>query len=123
MMRTFKYPLLPNAHQERVLDSWRMMCAQLYNACLEQRSLYIKWLSTLYDPKRLERDENWQEIPKRDDHGEIVWERDENDEIVVDYKGDPVFVPKHKPNPAAYFGQSAQLTTIRQEDRNNANKL
>ena len=37
MIRTFKYPLLPNASQARTLTSWLISCQQLYNACLEQR--------------------------------------------------------------------------------------
>ena len=37
MIRTFKYPLLPNASQTRILTSWLGSCQQLYNACLEQR--------------------------------------------------------------------------------------
>lgn len=37
MIRTFKYPLLPNSRQERVLSGWLELNRQLYNAGLEQR--------------------------------------------------------------------------------------
>jgi putative transposase len=37
MHRTFKYRLHPNRHQESVLEDWRVQCAQLHNAALEQR--------------------------------------------------------------------------------------
>jgi putative transposase len=40
VLRTFKYPLLPNISQECTLDDWRQQCCTLYNAALEQR---ITW--------------------------------------------------------------------------------
>ena len=37
MIRTFRYPLLPNASQRRTLEGWLDLCRNLYNAALEQR--------------------------------------------------------------------------------------
>ena len=37
MIRTFRYPLLPNASQQRTLARWLDLCCTLYNAALEQR--------------------------------------------------------------------------------------
>lgn len=99
MLRTFKYPAYPNVTQERKLDGWRRCCCWLYNAALEQRTLYYKRLRTLVDPERLE--------------------RDAQGEVLLDEKGNP----RRKSNPTTYNGQSAQLTSLRQEDRDAAKKL
>lgn len=37
MIRTFKYPLRPTVRQRAVLESWLILCRQLYNCALEQR--------------------------------------------------------------------------------------
>jgi len=37
LIRTFRYPLIPNVAQRRVLDGWVESCRQLYNAALQQR--------------------------------------------------------------------------------------
>ncbi len=37
MIRTFKFVMRPLARQRRVLNEWRVLCCQLYNAALEQR--------------------------------------------------------------------------------------
>jgi transposase len=99
MMRTYLYRMHPNAGMSRILIYWLWFCRLLYNAALEQRSLYAKRLKTLVDPERLE----------RDDQGEVI----------LDDKGKS----KWKPNPAAYYGQCAQLTTLRQADRDDAKCL
>ena len=37
MIRTYRYPLKATRRQLAVLDEWRVRCAELYNAALEQR--------------------------------------------------------------------------------------
>jgi putative transposase len=37
VIRSFKYRLHPNQHQEQILMSWFVQCCSLYNAALEQR--------------------------------------------------------------------------------------
>ena len=37
MLRTFRYPLHPTIAQESTIDSWRVICQQLYNAALQHR--------------------------------------------------------------------------------------
>jgi putative transposase len=48
MIRTFKYPLLPNQTQEAVLSTWLDACRSLYNSALQDRQVaYDKDKSTL----------------------------------------------------------------------------
>ena len=37
MLRTFRYPLLPNKAQAATLDAWRIACQRLYNGALQHR--------------------------------------------------------------------------------------
>lgn len=75
---------------------------------MEQRSLYPRWLRTLVDPERLERDANGEVI--------IVEKRDEDGGVTKR-------TPKRKPNPASYNGQSGQLTQLRAADSRDATQL
>ena len=48
MIRTFKYPLLPNQEQEAVLTTWLDACRSLYNSALLDRQVaYANDQSTL----------------------------------------------------------------------------
>lgn len=55
MIRTYKYPLEPNAAQRRTLERWLYLCRQLYNAALQERR--DAWAAqrksiTLYDQQK-----------------------------------------------------------------------
>jgi putative transposase len=48
MIRTFKYPLLPNQEQQSVLSTWLDACRSLYNSALQTEQVaYDKDKSTL----------------------------------------------------------------------------
>lgn len=73
MLRTFKYPLLPNSRQERVLSGWLELNRQLYNAALFQRReayrLQGKTLSYFTQTKDLAElrsaDERYKAVPSK----------------------------------------------------------
>lgn len=55
MIRTYKYPLEPNATQRRTLERWLYLCRQLYNVALQERR--EAWIAqrksiTLYDQQK-----------------------------------------------------------------------
>jgi len=75
MIRSYRYPLLPNATQTATLERWRVACQQLYNGALEERRngwrTFGKTQKFNYFTQAAEltelraTDETWKDIPVR----------------------------------------------------------